>query len=170
MNSHADSPGDHAAPGFVVDEMLARLARWMRVLGYDTLFDPRFDDAGLVALAEREGRWLATRDRTLIRERRPRHGVLITHDDPLHQLRQLVVQCQPPKPTALFTRCLLCNTRLRPASTAEIAANVPAGARALPGEVRVCPTCRRVYWPGSHTWRMRARLAEVLPGWVAPQP
>lgn len=84
--------------------MLGRLARWLRVLGFDTLFDPALHDAALVRLAESENRVLLTRDRHLLRERHPRTAIEVTSDAPLDQLVALVDQLKLRPPAELFTR------------------------------------------------------------------
>jgi uncharacterized protein len=70
-------------------------------------------------------------------------------------------------PRALFTRCLLCNAALRVLDRAEAQPLLPEGVRDLPGPVRRCPECGRLYWDGSHVRRMRAAIERVLPGWIA---
>jgi len=152
---------------FVADAMLGRLARWLRALGYDTLYDASADDRSLVELANGEDRVLLTRDRRLLRELRPRQAVEITADAPLDQLAEVVRELALPTPNDLFRRCLVCNTRVDDVPASEVATLVPPAARALPGPVRRCPTCGRVYWPGSHVRRMTSALARVFPALVA---
>lgn len=152
-------------PRFLADAMLGRLARWLRVLGFDTLYDPAGDDKELVALADAEHRVLLTRDRHLVRFLRPQRPLLIAAVTPLPQLREVIDACRLAPPDALFTRCLICNRLLREATAEEAAALVPETARRLPGPVRRCPNCRRTYWYGSHTRRMRETLIGALPEW-----
>ncbi|GHA83518.1 Mut7-C RNAse domain-containing protein [Modicisalibacter luteus] len=151
---------------FLADAMLGRLARWLRVLDFDTVFDPAIDDPELVALADTEGRILLTRDRHLVEYLQPARSVLITRDAPLEQLRQVIETCRLEPPPALFTRCMVCNTPLRHATEDEAATLQPGRARTLPGPVWRCPGCLRVYWPGTHTWRMRETLQQALPEWL----
>jgi len=163
MTHHEESPR------FIADAMLGRLARWLRVLGYDTLYDPAVADPELVRMADLEGRTLLTRDRSLLRERRPARALEVRSDDPLRQLRDLVDALDLAPPSELFTRCLVCNAVLStPLSPADAAAVVPPNARGLPGPVRRCQSCGRIYWPGSHARRMRQTLERVLPGWGGP--
>lgn len=143
--------------------MLGRLARWLRVLGYDTVYDASLHDRALVELANAQDRVLLTRDRHLLRERRPRRAVEITRDAPLEQLSALVDDLGLPVPDELFLRCLVCNTLLDEVPPAEAAALLPPPARGLPGPIRRCPACGRVYWPGSHVRRMIRSLARVFP-------
>lgn len=150
-------------PRFVADAMLARLARWLRVLGFDTVFDPALDDRALVELAEEENRVLLTRDRHLIAHLRPRRFVQVVADAPLAQLREIAAASDLALPRELFTRCLVCNAELRAATAAEVGQLVPQRSRALQGPFLRCPQCDRVYWPGSHVRRMRATLARAFP-------
>lgn len=154
---------------FLADAMLARLARWLRVLGFDTLYDPAVHDRELVRISNDEVRTLLTRDRHLLRELRPLHALQIVHDAPLDQLKQVVAALALPPPAGLFTRCMVCNSLLsEPLPQPEADALVPEGVRGIPGPVRQCPSCLRVYWHGSHTRRMRAAIERTLPGWLPP--
>ncbi|SHI20899.1 Mut7-C RNAse domain-containing protein [Ferrimonas marina] len=96
-------------PRFLADAMLIRLARWLRALGYDTACYPSWPDSALVALANREGRWLLTRDRALVRELRPDRVIAIESQRPLAQLTQVLEALTLPPPQLRFDRCLLCN-------------------------------------------------------------
>ncbi len=152
------------SPRFLADAMLGRLARWLRVLGYDTAQDAAAD-AELVARADAEGRHLLTRDRRLLRELRPRLPLEIHSGVPLEQLRQVVDALRLGPPGALFERCLVCNEPLEPVPEEERVAVVPEASRGLPGPVRRCRACGRVYWRGSHVRRMRLALARAFPEW-----
>ena len=150
---------------FLADAMLGGLVRWLRVLGFDTAYDPSVHDPELVALADAQARVLLTRDRHLLIHLHPARGLLITDDAPLAQLREVITACNLARPVELFTRCLVCNAILRPATANEVADLVPDGAQSLPGPIRRCCGCGRVYWPGSHVRRMRRTLASALPDW-----
>lgn len=147
--------------------MLGRLARWLRMLGFDTAYDATLADVALVRLALDERRILLTRDRHLLRELRPMCALEVTKDAPLEQIHDIVTTLVLPPPAELFTRCLRCNTVLSPPlADAEAQQFVPPGVRGIPGPVRQCPTCGRVYWYGSHARRMRIALERGLPGWL----
>ena len=150
--------------------MLGRLARWLRVLGYDTFYDEAVPDAELVRIAETEDRVLLTRDRHLLRELRPARAHEVRHDDPLQQLQALAGALALAPPRQLFTRCLLCNAPLQELERSAALPLLPPGVRDIPGPVRQCPQCGRLYWDGSHVRRMRAALERALPGWGGPPP
>lgn len=150
--------------------MLARLARWLRTLGWDTTLDASLHDAELVRQADAGHRLLLTRDRRLLRDLRPRQALEIRHDAPLQQLHQVVTALALPAPAALFTRCTVCNAALSsPLDDAQRLRLLPPDVRDLPGPARQCPACQRVYWPGSHARRMRQAIERTLPGWLPPQ-
>lgn len=147
--------------------MLARLARWLRTLGFDTTLDAQLADADFVALADAQGRIALTRDRGLLRELEPARALEITDDHPLQQLRQVVTALRLPAPAELFTRCTVCNAELSaPLDPRERVRLLPADVQGLPGPARRCPACGRTYWPGSHARRMRASIERALPGWL----
>ena len=144
--------------------MLARLARWLRVLDYDTGCDPALADPALLTLAATEKRIVLSRDRRLMAQMPAERGVLITEDRALEQLRQVVVACGLDLDRELFRRCLVCNASLEDVPVEAIAVRIPERARALPGPFRCCPGCGRLYWPGSHVGRMRTALERTFPG------
>ena len=160
-------------PRFVCDEMLKRLARWLRAAGYDTLVHADgASDRAMVALARREGRLVVTRDRKLSELRGAEGTVIVLRANTLQgTIDELTVALDLNWLHRPFTRCLVCNAPLAEADD-EARNRLPEGARNLPGAVRFCPPCDKLYWAGGHVRRMRARLeawasnapAPALPG------
>ncbi|AMO22930.1 hypothetical protein GCM10027034_34420 [Ramlibacter solisilvae] len=152
---------------FTADAQLGRLARWLRALGFDCAYDESLPGRQQLQQSRQQGRILLTRNRVLLREQKPASAFEVRGDDPLEQLRQVVTAMALPPPVQLYTRCMLDNAELGPPlPPAQADALVPAGVRGIPGPVRQCPVCGRVYWQGSHVRRMRAALERVLPGWL----
>lgn len=151
---------------FLTDAMLGGLTRWLRVLGYDTVFNPAEDDRDLVRIADARRRVLLTRDRHLVEHLRPHRSLLIQSDRPLEQLRQTVNECQLEPPATLFNRCLVCNTALTPADERRAPPTAASHPQFNPNSVRHCATCQQYFWEGSHTRRMRQTLSETLPEWL----
>lgn len=156
-----EAPGRRSvAERFLCDEMLVGLARLLRAAGYDTaLAAPGTPDTALLALAGAEQRLLLTCDRAFAM-RADERAVLLgsgSADDQAAELgRSLAIDwCLAP-----FTRCLVDNALLR-AARAEEVARAPQAGRRSPGPFHACPTCLRLYWPGSHVRRLEARLRRL---------
>jgi uncharacterized protein with PIN domain len=143
--------------------MLAGLARWLRAAGHDTALAERGDrDRALVEQAERESRVFITRDRNVPQIRTAGEVWLLPAaglEAEAAALRERGVDWL----LAPFTRCQVDNTPLEPARPEDLA-RMPEESRILPGPHQTCPACRRVYWPGSHVRRMRARLERWAAG------
>ena len=146
---------------FAADSMLRGLARWLRLLGFDTVWEPQVADALLVRRAVDERRIILTQDRSLPREWRVSGIQLLAADRPRDQLREVVAAFGLGPEIRLFTRCSRCNTPLLPAEREKVLDRVPARARPTDRDVARCPTCGRVYWEGSHTARIRREVADV---------
>lgn len=158
-------PARHAqAPRFAADAMLGGLARWLRVIGYDTTYFPDISDGALVRHALEEERVLLTRDRRLPEEWRIGTLLLVEGDAPMDRLRQVVRRYGLSWRSRLFTRCTVCNHLLEPAAREEVEGRVPRGALESADVFSRCPSCGRLYWEGSHTRRMRRQLEDALEG------
>ncbi len=148
--------------------MLGRLARWLRVIGCDAVWEKEIDDGTLVRRAVDERRIVLTRDRLLPGEWWIDNYLLIDSDDPMEQLRQVVETFDISFEKRLFNRCTLCNEPLQVLDASEAARWVPPKVRELNDHFSRCPTCGRLYWKGSHVDRMRRRLEQLfgtsLPG------
>lgn len=146
---------------FAADSMLGGLARWLRALGHDTLWEAEIADPELVRRSLAEGRVLLTRDRALAADWWLDSLLFLHADAPLAQLAE-VARRFPLRADALFSRCLRCNVPLEAADEAEVEARVPDAVREGQTEFRRCPHCTRVYWEGTHTARMRREIADAL--------
>ena len=151
---------------FLTDRMLGTLTRYLRLMGYDTLSanslepgDTR-EDTALLRLAREEGRILLTRDRDLAR-RGGDQAVYLPGEDVMDQVRTLA-SLGLIVPELVMDRCTLCNTVLRPATDEEVGeADYAPGDRATL-VFFLCPSCRRIYWMGSHGRNLQASLERNL--------
>jgi uncharacterized protein with PIN domain len=150
-------------PRFVADAHLGGLARLLRMAGFDTLYDNRFHDPEIVALALREGRIVLTRDRELLKRRDVTHGCYVHALKPAQQLRELFARLDLGRSVRPFRLCLNCNAPLRPIDKALVADRLPPNVRACYERFSTCDVCRGVFWDGSHWRRMRALLDQLLP-------
>lgn len=148
-------------PRFVADAMLGRLARWLRALGYDTLYLRDAPDRRLLAIALAERRRLLTRDVALALRAREA-GLLVRAETLDLQILEVTQACGLGGRRAL-SRCLECNGVLVPAAPEAVRDRVPPYTFATRREFRVCPGCDRVFWAGTHVAGIRRRLEPYLP-------
>lgn len=153
---------------FTVDNNVGKLAKWLRLMGYDTSFFNGKNDSEMVARALAEGRIILTRD-THIMERRVvitgrLKAVLIQSDRPEQQMRQVIealhldIQFRP------FVICLECNQPLEERSKEQVKDRVPPYVSRTQDQYRECPLCHRIYWRGTHWQAMTRKLAEFSQG------
>ena len=147
---------------FVADCMLGRLARWLRVLGFDVLYFPRIEDASLLAIARREGRVLLTRDTGLVERAGAFPALLVASEKWEDQIVQVLTTFRLKDVVAPHTRCLDCNAPLKPVPK-ERARNLAAPFVVEHGDAfALCPACGRLYWKGSHAADMEARICRIM--------
>ncbi|MFN3420410.1 MAG: DUF5615 family PIN-like protein [Armatimonadota bacterium] len=151
---------------FIADVMLGKLARWLRILGYDVAYDPDAEDETLVARAVAEGRILLTKDRHLIerwRRKLRQHGyLLLTDDDWRKQLKETVTHFKLDIHNHRMTRCPDCNGLLEEVPKESVRYKVPFFVFTAHDRFARCSQCGKVYWAGSHYERMNAALDELL--------
>jgi len=141
---------------FLADEMLGRLAKWLRILGYDTLYHQHLDDNELVRLARAEGRLILTRDTKLTRRRGVRH-LLIKSELVEEQLPQVLNDLGLVLDN-LFSRCVICNTPLKEMERSAAKEQVPPYVFRTQECFKLCPQCGRIYWRGTHWEGMKGRI------------
>ncbi len=158
------SEGD--SPKFIVDNNVGKLAKWLRIMGYDALFINPIEDNTLVDIGLREDRIVLTRDNHILRRRVTQNGslhvIFINNDDLEDQLRQVIRTAGLDATSKLFTRCLRCNQSLMLKSREEIKGLVPPHVYATQEKFSQCPNCGRIYWPGTHWERMKEKIREII--------
>jgi uncharacterized protein len=153
---------DPEAPNFVADAHLGGLARLLRMLGIDTLYENAMTDREILDLVTRERRIVLTRDRELLKCRDVLRGCFVHALKPEAQLREVAARYGLERRMRPFTLCLHCNARLEAIARAAAAERVPARIAERYAEFVRCPGCDRIYWQGSHWERMRAMLGASL--------
>ncbi len=149
---------------FLLDGHLGRLARYLRMVGFDASWRRDAGDEELARTAGGEKRILLTRDRGLLKRRAVSHGYFVREVDPERQLAEVVRRFDLFRLLDPFRRCLPCNALLEAVREEEVAAAIPPEVRERHGAYRRCPSCGRVYWAGSHRRRMERLIAEVRAG------
>lgn len=148
-------------PTFVLDVHLGRLARYLRLLGFDTRYRNDFADPELVDISLSEHRIVLTRDTGLLKRSALTHGAFLHETDPRRQLREVLDRFDLRSRISPFTRCARCNGLLAPVPRAEALAEAPPGVAGNEHEFSRCRDCAQLYWPGSHLPKLRRRLSEV---------
>jgi uncharacterized protein with PIN domain len=154
-------PETEAVPVFLADAHLGGLARFLRMLGFDTLHDNAFADELIRRIARAEGRIVLTRDRELLKCREIARGCYVHALEPQAQLREVAARYRLGERARPFTLCLKCNLPLEVVARSAVAPRLPPKVLEEQREFSRCPGCQRVYWPGSHYRRMRRALEQV---------
>ncbi|MFV8053908.1 Mut7-C RNAse domain-containing protein [Mycobacterium sp. 48b] len=148
-------------PRFVIDVNLGRLARVLRVLGFDVWWSSDADDQALADISVEQQRILLTRDRGLLKRRAITHGLFVhsqqTEEQTLEVLRRLDLR----RRVAPFTRCVRCNGKLAAVTKEAVIDRLEPLTRRYYDEFSQCPECGRIYWAGSHFERL-TRLVDGL--------
>lgn len=146
---------------FVLDSHLGRLAAYLRMLGFDTLYRNDYDDPTLVRLSVDEQRILLTSDRGLLMRKQVTRGYYVRERQPKKQLLEVLSRFDLFKAQQPFTRCMHCNGEIEPASKDAIASHLMPKTRTLYHEFWQCKDCQKVYWKGSHYRRMQQLIASL---------
>jgi uncharacterized protein with PIN domain len=147
---------------FVLDVHLGKLARRLRLLGFDCSYQREASDDELVAISTAQRRILLTRDLQLLKRKAITHGAFVRSTDARAQVREVVRRFQLSGSIAPYTRCLACNGRLEAVAKADVEPRLPPMTRQLYHEFRRCPACDRTYWRGAHRPGLDAIIAAAL--------
>jgi len=154
------------APKFIADCNVGKLARWLRLMGYDTRFFNGGSDSQLVTMAQAEGRVILTRDTRIMKRRVITSGrlkaILIQNDEPELQMRQVIDDLDLDGQFRPFTICLECNQVLVERNKDEVKDLVPPYVYQTQSQFMQCPACHRIYWRGTHWQAMTERLKKFV--------
>jgi hypothetical protein len=147
---------------FVLDTHLGRLAAYLRLMGFDTLYRNDASDEELADISQGERRILLTRDRGLLKRSRVTHGYCVRAADPQQQLLEVFGRFDLHGAARPFTRCLRCNGLLLPVPKEAVGHRVSPLAAERYDQYAQCESCGQIYWPGSHHRRMQQLVDRVL--------
>jgi uncharacterized protein with PIN domain len=146
---------------FVLDNHLGRLAVYLRMLGFDSLYRNDYQDEELAQTSHQQERILLTRDRRLLMRNQVVYGYLLRSKVPRQQLVEVLRRFQLYSNITPFRRCLRCNALLQEVSKAEILGRLQPLTKKYFNEFHLCPQCEHIYWKGSHYERMMKLIAQV---------
>jgi uncharacterized protein with PIN domain len=147
--------------GFVVDGHLGKLARGLRLLGFDVFYDSAAEDRQLLKVMERENRALLTRDRRLLMHAVVKTGYFPRSQNADEQTVEVIRRFDLLGSIAPFTRCLHCNAPLQKVSKTEIIERLEPLTKIYYEQFRRCTGCGQIYWPGSHFNKLQKRIEKI---------
>ena len=147
-------------PKFIADCHLGRVAKYLRILGYDTLYFTHIEDDKLIELSNAEDRVILTRDRELSK-RKNANALLLRAMDTQTQLKTILEHFELSKKIEHTSRCTVCNTVLEEVDKEEVFDLLPVGVQKHFEFFEQCPGCKRIYWHGDHYRNMLSLLKEI---------
>jgi uncharacterized protein len=145
---------------FIADVMLGRLAKWMRLLGFDVLYDRTMNDNEIIRVSLTQGRMILTRDTGLVARPLASNHVFIESDNVRQQLEQVLTTLHITSTPGFLTRCSLCNSFLSPVIKQEVRDLVPPYVYEKYDGFLRCEKCGKIYWKGTHVRRMKLQEVE----------
>ncbi len=150
---------------FIADNNVGKLARWLRMIGYDTLLFKQKDDTTMIKTALSDGRVVLTKDAQFMKRRLVTNGelkaMLIRYDDPKTQAQEVVQTLNLDYHFNPFSLCLECNQTLVPRGKEEVQSLVPPHVFETQTQYTECPACHRIYWQGTHWQAMVKKLRDL---------
>ena len=147
---------------FIADVHLGKLARLLRMTGFDTAWANDLSDDDIVRAARREERIILSRDRGLLKRRLVTHGCCVRSSAPREQLAEVIRRFDLARQVQLFSRCMSCNAPLARVTRLSVLDALPPAVAETCTEFSRCPGCGKVFWRGSHWESMKKLAAEVL--------
>lgn len=147
---------------FILDVHLGTLAKYLRILGFDTLYENNYSDDQIVEYALREERTILTKDRGILKRNNVTRGYFVRNTQPEKQLEEITKRFDLKGSIKEFTRCLVCNSLLENAGVEKIEKLVPRKVKLYHKVYYYCSKCDKIYWNGSHYKRMRELIIRVL--------
>ncbi len=146
---------------FIIDNHLGRLASYLRMLGFDSLYRNDYQDEELAAVSQQENRILLSRDQHLLMRNAITYGYWVRSKTPSNQIVEVARIFQLAPESKLFTRCMRCNGLLQLVDKTAVIDRLLPLTRRYYEDFKICPDCGQIYWRGSHYDRMQALIEEV---------
>ena len=161
------SPLNHCQPNplrntrFILDAHLGRLAAYLRMLGFDTLYRNDYDDPELAETSANEHRILLTCDRRLLMRKQIAHGYFVRERQPKQQLVEILNRFDLFNNQQPFSRCMHCNGIAQPVNKQEIEDKLLPKTKKYYDEFYQCRSCNKIYWKGSHYLKMKEMIRDI---------
>lgn len=147
---------------FILDVHLGKLAKFLRLVGFDTIYKNQQDDKKIIQLAKQDKRIILTRDIGILKHSEVTHGYYVRSDDPKKQLLEIIQRFDLKDAVKPFTRCLECNGILKQADKDKIKEQLDQSTEKYYNTFYICKNCKKIYWKGSHYKDMMEFIKRVL--------
>ena len=162
-------PAPLRTPAFVLDTNLGRLARYLRLLGFDCLYRNDYSDAQVAEIAADSSRTVLTRDRALLQRKIITRGYFVRAAKPRQQVQEVLARLDLYRLVAPFSRCVRCNGSLHAINKSAVRERLEPKTRKYYDSFRICSACKQIYWQGSHHDRARQLVAALTQRVAAPE-
>ena len=148
-------------PKFILDVHLGTLAKYMRILGFDSLYKNNYKDEEIVDISLKEKRTILTRDRGILKRSEVTHGYWIRSSKTDEQIIEVIKRFDLKEEIKELSRCLLCNSLLRKISKEKVIDRLPRKVKEFHNEFYYCKNCDKIFWKGSHYTKMKGIIERV---------
>jgi hypothetical protein len=147
---------------FIADINLGHIVKYMRILGFDSYYDPFLSPHEIIEISKRENRIILTQSRKLLKFKAVTHGVFIRPGTPTDQVKQIIDTLDIKDSIQLFSRCLRCNSLLENVTKEKILDRIPPKTKEICDQYVECQFCNKIYWKGTHFIHMKKALRQLL--------
>jgi len=147
---------------FILDVHLGKLAKYLRLLGFDTLYENNLTDPEIIEIAQKEKRIILTRDYGILKNNKVSHGYWIRSQNSKEQLKEIIRRFDLKSKLQLFSRCIVCNGLIKPVEMDKILDKIEPGTRNDFKKFYECSSCKKVYWEGSHYENMNKFIESLF--------
>ncbi|MBI1938844.1 MAG: Mut7-C ubiquitin/RNAse domain-containing protein [Ignavibacteriales bacterium] len=148
-------------PKFVLDVHLGALAKYMRMLGFDTKYQNDFLDEQIIEISLKEKRTALTRDVGILKQKKLTHGYYVRNTKPVKQIEEIIIRFDLKNEINEFSRCVRCNTILSSIEKEKVINEIPPKVRIAQSEFFYCSVCDKIYWKGTHYEKMKVMIEKM---------
>ena len=146
---------------FIADVHIGSLARYLRMLGFDVLYENEFSEQEIIDISLNEKRAILTKDRELLKNSKVTHGYWIRNEELEEQVKEVIIRFDLKDDIKEFLRCLECNNILEPVEKEKIEMRIPPKVKEWQNEFWYCRNCEKVFWKGSHYEEMLKFIEQI---------
>lgn len=146
---------------FVLDVHLGTLARYLRMLGFDSVYKNDFADKEIVKISLKENRTILTKDKGILKRSEVTHGHFIHNKDPKKQILEVVNRFDLKNQIIEFSRCLNCNSKIEKIEKEKVIDQIPPKVKEWQNEFWICSNCNKIYWKGTHYENMMILIHKI---------